>query len=360
MTRKTMEYGSEYDWLANEDFLRDYDTGFVKSDWQLYRSGRDALKAFACIAGRKKVLVPALCCESMISPFELNGYKVEFYKLEKELCADTADVLQKLEPGCVLLYMRYFGIPAFSDSFLESLKARDEDILLVEDRTHDILLKRGEEAFRPDAMLSSLRKWAALPDGGMLTTELGCCDAVDDSRFADIRLEAMQKKSRYLESWEPELKKEFLNELGCASDILDEGPIPAAMGEKEEQLLRRLDMEQLLRRRQENALLLKELLSPLAVAGKLEFMTKSPENSTLYFPLFLEQRRAVQLAMAQHDIYCPVIWPMPEQAEGICPVSRYVTEHMLAIPCDQRYCAEDMRFIAGTLSKILNGENDNG
>lgn len=348
-----MEYGSEYDWLANEPFIRDYDTGFVGENWRLYRSGRDAMKALARIAGRKKVLLPALCCESMILPFEKNGYKVEYYKLREELCADEADVLSKLEPGCILLYIRYFGIPAFSDAFLQSVRDRGEDILLVEDRTHDILVERGDEGFVPDAMLSSLRKWAALPDGGMLRTGLGSCEAVDDRRFANIRLDAMKKKSAYLESWEPELKKEFLSELAEASDILDESGEPALMGAAEEKLLRNIDFKKLLRRRQENALLLKELLLPLHQAGKLRFLSDSPENSTLYFPIMLENRRDVQLAMAKNDIYCPVIWPLPEQAEGICPVCEYVTEHMLAIPCDQRYTADDMRFIAGTLGTIL-------
>ena len=349
-----MEYGSEYDILANAEFLSDEAPEFVQPDWQLYRSGRDAMKALARIAGRKKVLLPALCCESMILPFEKNGYKVEFYKLREELCADEADVLQKLEPGCILLYIRYFGIPAFTDEFLQSVRDRGEDILLVEDRTHDILVQRGEEGFRPDAMLSSLRKWAALPDGGMLRTGLGSCEAVDDRRFANIRLDAMKKKSAYLESWEPELKKEFLAELSEAADILDESGEPALMGEQEEKLLRGIDFVKLLRRRQENVLLLKALLLPLHEAGKLRFLSDCPENSTLYFPIMLENRRDVQLAMAKNDIYCPVIWPLPEQAEGVCPVCEYVTGHMLAIPCDQRYSAEDMHFIAETLSNILN------
>jgi len=352
-----MEYGSEYDFLANQAYLRDYDTGFVKPDWQLYRSGRDAIKAFARIAGRKKVLLPALCCESMILPFEANGYTVEYYRLNMDLSGDREDVLSKLSPGCVLLYMRYFGIPVFEDSFLQQLRDRGEDILLVEDRTHDIILDRAEEGFRPDAMLSSLRKWAALPDGGMLKTELGSCDAVDDRRFADIRLGAMQKKSRYLQCWEPELKKEFLSELGCAADILDESGEPALMGKAEEKLLRSIDFKALLCRRQENALLLKELLSPLNDAGKLRFMTQNPESSTLYFPIYLEERKAVQSLMAQNDVYCPVIWPVPEPAEGICPTAEYVTGHMLAIPCDQRYDEADMRFIARTLTSILNQEN---
>ena len=81
-------------------------TGFVKSDWRVYRSGGVALKAFARLGGRTKVLLPALCCESMVLPFEQNGYTVEFYKLCEDLRADEDDVISKLELGCVLLYMR--------------------------------------------------------------------------------------------------------------------------------------------------------------------------------------------------------------------------------------------------------------
>lgn len=349
-----MEYGSEYDILANRDFLSAADCGFVSDDWQLYRSGRDAMKAFARIAGRKKVLLPALCCESMILPFEKNGYSVEFYKLRRDLSGDEADVLEKLSEDSVLLYIRYFGLPAFSDAFLQSLKQQKEGLLVVEDRTHDILLRRVEEGFKPDAVLSSLRKWAALPDGGMLQTGLGRCEAVEDSRFALLRHEAMEQKSRYLESWEPQLKRDFLERLNTASDILDESGEAVKMGAGEEKLLRSIDFEKLLKRRQENALLLRELLMPLEKAGKLRFLTDKPENSTLYFPIFLEKRREVQLAMAARDIYCPVIWPTPEGAEGVCTNCEYVTEHMLAIPCDQRYSSDDMRFIAENLADILN------
>lgn len=347
------EYGSEYDFQANQDFISSENTGFVKEDWQLYRSGRDAMKAFARLAGRKKVLLPALCCESMILPFKLNGYKVEFYRLNEDLSCSETDVLQKLEDGCVLLYMRYFGIPAFSDAFLEGVRAMERDILIVEDRTQDIIIERRAEGFMPDATLASLRKWAALPDGGMLTTKLGSGDGEEDSRFARIRRDAMMKKSRYLETWEPGLKQEFLSELNAAAQLLDESGLPVKMGGEEEQLLRSIRFEKLAKRRVDNTLLLKQLISPLAQAGKLRFVTDSPELSTLYLPIFLEDRGSVQGAMAKNDIYCPVIWPQAPGTEGVCPVAEYVIEHMLAIPCDQRYTAEDIHFIADSLTTIL-------
>ena len=94
-------------------------------------------------------------------------------------------------------------------------------------------------------------------------------------------------------------------------------------------------------------------LEPLRAAGKLRFLTERPEDSTLYLPLLLDDRHALQRALAERGIYCPVIWPEPEQAAGVCPVSRFVTEHMLCLPCDQRYGESDMDFYADCLNDIM-------
>ena len=348
-----MEYGSEYDYLANEAFLREADTGFVKPDWQLYRSGRDALKAFARIAGRKKVLIPALCCESMALPFEQNGYELEYYKMREDLSADEADVLSKLSAGCVLLYMRYFGIPSFADGFLQSVRDRGEDILIIEDRTHDILSPRAEGAFAPDATMASLRKWTALPDGGMLCTKLGSCPGESDGRFAAIRTAAMQKKSRYLKNGDEQLKQEYMHEMAQAAELLDEGPVPVKMGEAEEQLLRHIDFEAMMERRVDNALYLESLLTALSEAGRLRFMCKRPQDSTLYFTIYTEERDRLHQALIRNRIYAAVIWPLPEKAAELCQNTTYVNRHMLAIPCDHRCGRRDMDFIAQVIKENI-------
>lgn len=348
-----MEYGSEYDYLANEAFLRHKDTGFVKPDWQLYRSGRDALKAFARIAARQKVLIPALCCESMALPFEQNGYKVEYYKMREDLSADESDVLLKLSAGCVLLYMRYFGIPSFSDAFLQSVKERGDDILIIEDRTHDILAARAEGGFAPDATMASLRKWTALPDGGMLCTKLGSCPGESDGRFAAIRTAAMQKKSRYLKNGDEQLKKEYMHEMAEAAELLDEQSAPVKMGAAEEALLRHIDFDAMMARRVDNALYLQQLLSTLAEAGKLRFMCKRPQDSTLYFTVLLNERDKLHQALIRNRIYAAVIWPLPPEAAERCEISSYANRNMLAIPCDHRCNRADMEFIAKIIKETL-------
>lgn len=356
--RGWMEYGSEFDWKSNDALFSDTPQGFVQDDWQLYRSGRDAMKAAARIIGGRRVLLPALCCESMILPFAANGYDVDFYRLNPDLTGDEAYVREKLTDGTVLLYMRYFGIRPFTDEFLRSLRESVRGITLIEDRTHDVIVPRGEERFAPDAVLASLRKWAALPEGGMLRTGMGSCAADADARFGDTRREVMETKVRYLETWEPELKKEFLNKLHSAERLLDESGKPCGMSAEYEALLRCIDFTALLARRRANVARLKERLAALG-GTRLRFLSRHPEESTLYFPVYLENRGEIQRAMAQRGVYCPVIWPEPEAARGACAVSRYVTEHMLALPCDQRYTPEDMDFIADTLIEALEKTHEN-
>ena len=276
-----MEYGSEFHARANEPFERAF-PGFVQDDWQLVRSGRDALKALAGLVRGGRVLLPALCCESMIVPFALNGCEVGFYRLREDLRGDETDVRDKLADGALLLYMPYFGIRPFSDAFLRQLKSCGRGILLAEDRTQVLR--------------------TALP------VEIGPAD----SFFGDMRQEAMEEKARYLESWEPSLKRDFLQKLHTAEATLDEKPGAAAMSERWRRQLERLDFDAVYRARRRNILYLRDKLEPLREAGKLRFLTQRPEDSTLYLPLLLEDRNAVQRALAERKLCKP-----GEQACGL-------------------------------------------
>lgn len=345
-----MEYGSEFDARANEGFVRAF-PGFLQDDWLLYRSGRDAMKALARLVSGRRVLLPALCCASMIVPFALNGCELVFYRIREDLRGDEADVLEKLTDGALLLYMPYFGIRPFSDAFLRKLRA--QGVLLAEDRTQDIVVPRDEESFIPDATLASLRKWACLPEGGMLRTSLPAEPGRPDSRFGDMRLEAMEEKTEYLACWEPALKQAFLSKLHTAEALLDREAEAAGVSEGYRRRLESLDFGAVYRKRLQNIRYLSEKLEPLRAAGKLRFLTGQPEKSCLYFPLLLEGRDRVQRALAQQGVYCPVIWPEPEETRGVCPVSRDVVEHVLCLPCDQRYGETDMDFFVDCLRDIL-------
>ena len=346
------EYGSEHHWQSRRGF-----EGVTRRReiyaWRFYRSGRDALKQVARLHRGATVLLPALCCESMILPFTFNGCPVRFYKLKPDLTGDEADVLSKAAPGTVLLYMPYFDIQPFTTDFLARL--RQSGVILLEDRTQDIIVGRPAP-FLSDYTVASIRKWAALPEGGILKTDRSLLPAGADGRFGALRRQAMEEKGLYLENGDAGLKQDFLEKFHEADALLDESGEPVAMSMENRAYLENIDFAKVLSARRRNAAVLEQALADLAAAGKLRPLCKSETTAGLYYPILLENRDAVQQAMARQSIYCPVIWPIPAQAKGICETCEATAAHILALPCDQRYTEQDMAYIAETLKAIVTGE----
>ena len=346
------EYGSEHHWQSRQGF-----EGVTRRReiyaWRFYRSGRDALKQVARLHRGATVLLPALCCESMILPFTLNGCPVAFYKLKPDLTGDEADVLSKAAPGTVLLYMPYFDIQPFTADFLAQLRQNGE--VLLEDRTQDIIVGRPAP-FLPDYTVASIRKWAALPEGGILKTAAVLSRAGADGRFGALRRQAMEEKGLYLENGDAGLKQDFLAKFHEAEALLDESGEPVAMSMENRAYLENIDFARVLAARRRNAQVLEQALAEPVSAGKLRPLCNSENTAGLYYPILLENRDAVQQALARQNIYCPVIWPIPAQAQGVCETCEATAAHILALPCDQRYSEQDMATIAETLKAIITGE----
>ncbi len=347
------EYGSEFDWESNSGYINDNLKQTFFQDAEYFRSGRDALKAIALkYKGQyKRVLLPALCCKSMVRPFEMNGYDISYYKLNQDISADFEDILSKMQSNVIFLYINYFGALSLSDEKLNLIQKRFENSIIVEDRTHDILTHRINK-FTPNYIVFSIRKWIAIPDGGILysSSELSGFPKEKDTYFGDIRIRALKNKSEYLKSGNIQIKTLFRNKLAEANCYLDTNDIVADILQESYELLQHIDFKKIAQQRRENAQVLSQLLKNI---GGVKSITSDVERSFFYYPILIENRDAIQLALAEKNIYCPIIWPMPKRAVGLCKVSDYISEHMLALPCDQRYKTSDMRHIVGILKRIL-------
>ena len=69
----------------------------------------------------------------------------------------------------------------------------------------------------------------------------------------------------------------------------------------------------------------------------------SVTTAPLYFTIYVKDRPALQKLLAQDSIYAPVIWPVEDERVLINDEVKYIYEHILAIPCDQRYDEKDMQ-----------------
>ena len=348
------EYGSEFDLDSNDHYMDSNSRSPFFKGAELFRSGRDALKTIAqsykgiC----RRIVLPALCCESMIIPFLTNNYEAVYFKLNNDLTANVEDIFSILRPADIFLFMNYFGVRSLTDDNLLLIKNRFPKIVVIEDKTHDIL-SPPKNKFVADYTISSIRKWLAAPDGGLLFSNAAEKNFVKskDTYFSELRLKALKNKSAYLKTKNQRLKQLFRNQLFEADEYLNNDKSIIGMSLLSRNLLETINFNKIAEARRKNIRMLCQELKNITDIRLLDFFNYN--KTLLYFPILITERDSLQKRLAQAGIYCPVIWPLPGQAAGICNVADHVAGHMLALPCDQRYDISDMKYIAGTLKRFL-------
>jgi len=65
----------------------------------------------------------------------------------------------------------------------------------------------------------------------------------------------------------------------------------------------------------------------------------------LYFPVLVDDRAAFQKYLVSNAIYAPVVWPKDDNQPMQCEGAENAYQHLLCVPIDQRYDADDMNRI---------------
>ena len=83
----------------------------------------------------------------------------------------------------------------------------------------------------------------------------------------------------------------------------------------------------------------------LETSPYIKFIQEKSGRSDLYVAFTVSNRDVIQRKLACMGIFNTIIWPLTEEQKLVCDTARYTEKSMLAAPCDQRYTAEDMKFI---------------
>ncbi len=353
------EYGYEYSAITNTDILSL--VGWLGTDQKLWgayslRSGRDALKVIAREYPNSTVFLPSLCCDSMITPFEMYGCKITFYPLIAGLSVNFPALLNRLQlikGQKLLLFYDYFAINMFYSDQLIELKRRFNDLILIEDITHTLFNTNYSEDY-VDYTVASLRKWGNLPDGGLLWTnhKLNNIWLSDDSKFAEQRLQAQCMRSEYAITGDENLKRKYRQIFSNVSLLLDNDITPVKMTAYSYELACNTDWEHIRRKRRDNAYVLNMVFSG---HKNIKIINCDINRSDLYVPIMIENRDEVQQDLSSKGIFNTIIWPLRKEQMNACTTATYVSEHMLAVPCDQRYTKEDMLYIGNEIAMVVNG-----
>ncbi len=351
------EYGYEYNATVDEKLLSLVGWSGTNEKWfgaYALRSGRDALKAVAREHASSTVYLPSLCCDSMITPFEAYGCKIVFYPLNTDLTVDFFVLLNKLasiEGQKLLLFYDYFSIPMFCEEQLVELKRMFCDLVLIKDITHSLLQAKPSETC-VDYTIASLRKWLAIPDGGLLWENRKLRNTVflEDATFAKRRLQAQCMRTEYFVSADEKMKGQYRQIFSNVSSLLDNQPEPIKMTAYSYELSIHVDWGAVQQRRAENASVLLDIFSK---NKKITIINEKVAESALYLPILIKNRDGVQRNLSAKGIFNTIIWPLREEQALVCSTAKLVTECMLAVPCDQRYDREDMVYIGNEITRMV-------
>jgi dTDP-4-amino-4,6-dideoxygalactose transaminase len=355
------EIGSNF-WLEPEELelcgTRDRQFHYLnKNEHAVYTSsGRGAISLVLenIHVARRVVLLPLYTCDSVIMPFLNKGYDVYFYGVSDDLAANKdefAKSVEKYGPGVVLLHA-YFGFDTLRRLRPLYSRLRERGIIVIEDITHSLFSAFSKEG--ADFYVASLRKWFALPDGGVAIPGHDEFDRVPKrghEELVAVNVRAIRLKDEYTKSMRPELKEEYRRLFYSTEAMLDRDCGVYAMSETARSILSRMDFQALAEVRRRN---FKYLLDHLPRDPRLVpvFAELPAGVAPLYFPVFVDGDRAkLRAFLAEAEIYAPVHWEIPAACSPHSnEASAYVYQHILSIPCDQRYADRDMERILRRLS----------
>ncbi len=352
--KKIKEIGSVF-WLSNKQIsmkLIDVDCRInylIETEEEvLTSSGRGAIKHLLNNLDKAKVaLLPSFTCDSVLMPFYDCGYVVHFYRIKKNLTIDILDLFDKIKrfsPRIVFL-QDYFGFDTLSTirPYIDSFKSKG--IIIVKDFTHSWLSDFNIDI--ADYYVASLHKWFEIPDGGVLLSTKHYVhqlkSAKEQTELVSSFIKLFKLKNKYFSSGNEKIKSEYRPILSEIVDIFDQDKGVYAISNLSRNLINSTDFYVIKKKRRNNYLQLHngfkkvEILSPV-------FNNLEDGVTPLYYPVYVNgNREEIQGMLADRDIYCPIIWPIPEKiANYFDDDSLSAFNDILSIPCDQRYDNSDM------------------
>jgi len=352
VTKKRFEIGSEYSLDAtclysNEDNLFNWLQGFQTV---YYNNGRSAIRGVLRHIKGKRALLPAYICQSVIQAFEREHYSIDFYNINTDLFMDVDDVKRKCTLDTDIFFvMHYYGtLQNQNDLATIQNLCSTLSITIIEDTTHSILTKVQTIG---DYCVASLRKWFALPDGGVACSLSQKIDAVPSRKemyFANARIAGMFLKGLYLNRL-TDCSKTYRKLFDEAERMIDEESEIFGISDFSKELVKVFDIGVSAKKRKENeAYMHRNINNPFV---KPVFQEFNIDICPFMYPLYVENRDEFRSYLNQNKIYCPVHWPIGEKRLIEYDAVRYISEHIISIPIDQRYGISDMKFLCGIINK---------
>ena len=326
------------------------------NDRLYYSLCREALSDIAKAMGNggKRVLIPAYTCQTVITPFNEAGWQCEFYSIRKDLRIDVGHLLcavEKYHPSLIIVHP-YYGMDLNEEEVKTLTAIKEKNIGIVLDLTQ-CLFSTKHYPFA-SFVVASYRKWMPIPDGGYLKVMTDVVKIAqpekENEEFTDRELAAMYLRGQYFGNGDQRTKAISIRLSKSADHFADSDIAPHKMSKVACNLMQIENLKLNQQRRFENFTYLYQNINESGRVKKVCRNIGEVVTAPLYFAIYVQDRPALQHQLAQDSIYAPVIWPVEDESVLINDEVRFVYDHLLAIPCDQRYDEKDMQRVIAIIN----------
>ena len=307
-------------------------------DVYYYASGRTALyQILHSLAPQyHKLWLPDWLCHTMVDAVEKAGFEYCFYELDADFKA-TIEALDKsgFKDGEAVLMINYFGLQNLT-GISKSIKDAYPNAVVIEDDVQAFWMFSEKENPFADYRFTSLRKALPVPDGGLVKAKRPMPMATGENTFASLKIKAGAMK---FHRGEKGINDEDYLKLFKEGDKLIPENYDSVISSDSQRLFAATDLEKAKKLRQANAA---QLIAGLDEIGIKPMIPVSPGSVPLFVPIYLENRDEVRRRMFQHEVFCPIHWPL----DGMS-VKRGadMAAHELSLIVDQRYGVNEMEEI---------------
>lgn len=333
--------GGEYE-IRWSDLYAQSKRWTLGQDEYAYASGRAALFQILRYChqslGIRTIWIPEYVCDSVVDAAHQSALEIKTYQITDTQQMDT-NALGKLDAkNTAILIVNYFGMSDV-ESEKQYICANYPEAIIIEDDVQAYYAYQkplGVEHFK----FTSLRKWFAVPDGGLVKTKYSMPIAANENTFAATKLAgaALKRIREYLNRDEV-----YLEMLQHGEELIDAN-LDNGMSDIAQRLMATIDIKQTALQRMRNARVLREGLKRIPQVKEL--MEQSEDAVPLFIPIYVNNRDEVRRAMFAEGIFCPVHWPNQQTAHA-----QEIARHELSLITDQRYDNTDMNRILEIIEK---------
>ncbi|MCU9564831.1 hypothetical protein [Proteus mirabilis] len=282
-------------------------------------SGRAALLYLSIYRNIKILYMPFYLCNSIFDYINNRTIEVRFYHINEKF----HPIIDSIDENATIYIVNYYGF--LSNELIEKFKIKYNNIII--DNTHAFFLKPLKDI----DTIYSCRKFFGVPDGAYLYSH--------EIHKKELEKNKISNRLSHIIGREEYSATDFYQDYIKNDELFDSEPIKL-MSSFSKKILGAIDYDLVENKRNENFIYLHDFLGEINLLNAQ--LINTIKSGQFCYPLLSKKSEIIRKKLISHKVYIPKLWPNVTTNYGASHLESNFANHILPIPCDQRYDKFDM------------------